>query len=184
MMPIAAVPAADAPSGWTTLAGFDLLRLEGPQARHFLHGQATCDLKAAAPERLVGGACCTPKGRVVANFTLFCAAADAQTTLHLRMRATMLEALENFLTTYARFSRTQLAPLGADWRGLGVSGEALETLAKNSDRASARARRHRRQRRLHAAAAGFIATGMLGADASHRGAGGEAEIRKRAAGRR
>ena len=116
---------AVSPSGFTRLPDYGLLRLEGERAREFLHGQATCDLLEAEAAALIGGACCTPKGRVVANFLLF-ADAQAPPRLHLRLRASMREPLSDFLQVYAKFSRTRLEI--ADWLGLGVAGSALAAL--------------------------------------------------------
>lgn len=47
-----------------------VIRLEGPDAIKYLHGQVTCDVTALAPGQSTLGAHCTPKGKVLAIFRL------------------------------------------------------------------------------------------------------------------
>ena len=49
---------------------FSALKIYGPDAERFLQGQLTCDLSQITTENVQYGACCSAKGRTVANFTI------------------------------------------------------------------------------------------------------------------
>lgn len=49
---------------------FSALKISGPDAERFLQGQLTCNLDEITTETVVYGACCTAKGRTVANFNI------------------------------------------------------------------------------------------------------------------
>lgn len=49
---------------------FSALKISGPDAERFLQGQLTCNLDEINTETVVYGACCTAKGRTVANFNI------------------------------------------------------------------------------------------------------------------
>ena len=55
----------------TLLTHEDVLTVRGPDAEKFLQGQLTCDVQHLKENETVLGACCTPKGRIVANFRIF-----------------------------------------------------------------------------------------------------------------
>ena len=54
----------------TPLTHFELLRIHGSDAGTFLQGQLTCDLDQVTSDQAQFGGYCTPKGRLLANFTL------------------------------------------------------------------------------------------------------------------
>jgi hypothetical protein len=91
-------PSAD--HGLCALPGYGLIKVSGEDAETFLHGQATCDVKALKPGRSTQGAFCTPKGRVIANFRLLRSeqgfylilAADLAATVYKRLRMYMLRS--------------------------------------------------------------------------------------------
>lgn len=49
---------------------FNALKVSGPDAERFLQGQLTCDISKITLENNLFGACCTAKGRTVANFNI------------------------------------------------------------------------------------------------------------------
>lgn len=61
-------PTNSAHSLITVLAHEDILTLSGPDAVKFLQGQTTCDIQKLPEGCATLGACCTPKGRMIANF--------------------------------------------------------------------------------------------------------------------
>jgi folate-binding protein YgfZ len=54
----------------TPVTHFELLRIHGGDAGTFLQGQLTCDLDQVTSDQAQFGGYCTPKGRLLANFTL------------------------------------------------------------------------------------------------------------------
>ncbi len=49
---------------------FSALKIYGPDAERFLQGQLTCNLTDINIDTVHYGACCNPKGRIVANFNI------------------------------------------------------------------------------------------------------------------
>lgn len=49
---------------------FSVLKISGPDAERFLQGQLTCDISSITTSNVFYGACCTAKGRIVANFNI------------------------------------------------------------------------------------------------------------------
>ena len=76
-----------------------LLVVEGEQSRTFLQGQLTCDVQRLAEKALLPGACCTPQGRIVANFWISRNAAR----FSLVMPVSQLQPLQRHLEKYAPF---------------------------------------------------------------------------------
>lgn len=54
----------------TALGGYGLLRVEGADARAFLHAQLTVDVEQLAPDRARRAGWCSAKGRLLATFLL------------------------------------------------------------------------------------------------------------------
>ena len=100
----AALPIAAAAS-MVALDDYAFLELEGTRVLTLLQGQLTCDVKRASADRLIEGAYCTPKGRVISNFLLW--AADSERVL-LRMHASVVEPTATVLARYAALSRVNL----------------------------------------------------------------------------
>ena len=61
-------PASKIKTCW--LNQFSALKIYGPDAERFLQGQLTCNLTDITTDTVHYGACCTPKGRIVANFNI------------------------------------------------------------------------------------------------------------------
>jgi folate-binding protein YgfZ len=49
---------------------FSALKISGPDAERFLQGQLTCDMANITTSTVHYGACCSAKGRIVANFNI------------------------------------------------------------------------------------------------------------------
>lgn len=88
-----------------SLNQFRLLKVEGPDSERFLQGQLTCDVVKLADQHWELGACCTAKGRMVANFLI----ARSNDAFWLRLPAAQAEALKNHLSRYAVFYKTSMS---------------------------------------------------------------------------
>jgi len=92
-----------------TASSFGLLEVAGPDSERFLQGQLTCNVANLPAETWQFGACCTAKGRMVANFIIAC---DGDRFV-LRLPSDMVAILQQHLSKYAVFFKTRLQPL--DW---------------------------------------------------------------------
>lgn len=64
------IPHVNSSANTCWLNQFSALKISGPDAEKFLQGQLTCDLGQITEDFSTFGACCTAKGRVVANFNI------------------------------------------------------------------------------------------------------------------
>ncbi len=113
---------ASSPKSTTlTLLGHErLLTFSGKENRKFLQGQLTCDVDALTHGEITNGACCNPKGRMVANFRMFAANED----LIASLPADQVEHLKAHLSKYAAFFRTvSITESTNEWVRMGVSGK-------------------------------------------------------------
>lgn len=95
---------ASALSPTISLSRFALLKVAGPDSERFLQGQLTCDVVKLADQHWETGACCTAKGRMVANFII----ARTGTDFWLRLPQAQAVALKNHLSKYAVFYKTSM----------------------------------------------------------------------------
>lgn len=84
---------------------FALLCIEGADSERFLQGQLTCDVVKLADMHWELGACCTAKGRMVANFLI----ARIGNAYWLRLPQAQAEALKQHLSRYAVFYKTTMS---------------------------------------------------------------------------
>lgn len=94
------------------------ITLTGPDARKFLQGQVTCDMRELEQNQWLLGAQCNLKGRVIASFTL---AALNEETLLLKTSDDLVETLLASLKKYAVFSKVTLEA-DNEWMAFGLSG--------------------------------------------------------------
>lgn len=97
----------------TVLSEFAVLRISGPDSERLLQGQLTCDVTKLTEDTWVPGACCSAKGRMVANFIVVRQGDD----FLLRLPALQLQPLLDHLKKYAVFYKTQLAESGLSLLG-------------------------------------------------------------------
>ncbi len=94
-----------------------LLFIEGPEAAKFLQGQVTCDVRELAQQRLLLGAQCSPKGRVLLSFY----AAQLQPEhIALRLPHSLAVPAQASLGRYIVFSKAKIR-LAEHWQHLGFS---------------------------------------------------------------
>lgn len=94
-------------SSVNTESRYGLLEISGPDSERFLQGQLTCNVATLASGQWQFGACCTAKGRMVANFII---ARDGDRFV-LRLPSDMVAVLQQHLGKYAVFFKTSLQPL-------------------------------------------------------------------------
>ena len=82
-----------------------LLEISGPDSERLLQGQLTCDVVRLDDQHWVTGACCTAKGRMVANFVI----ARQGTRFLLRLPAAQADGLRQHLSRYAVFYKVSLS---------------------------------------------------------------------------
>ncbi len=120
-----------------TLLGHErLLTFSGTDNRKFLQGQVTCDVVKLPEGEVVLGACCTPKGRMVANFRIVAQGDDLIAVLP----ADQSDYLKTHLSKYAAFFRTVAITDTTDrWLRIGLSGSgAAEVITHLTEAESAR----------------------------------------------
>lgn len=111
-----------AQSGFLSITGKDALR--------FMQGQFTCDLNEINQQQFRLGACCTPKGRMLASFTLS-ALASSEPEYLLSMHQPLVEKLQQHLSKYAVFFKAEMQDRSESWINLGIVGQQALTIAKD-----------------------------------------------------
>ena len=81
------------------------IKLSGPDSSKFLQGQVSCDMDSLSPSNSIGGAHCTPKGRMVFLFT---AHGDADGDIILDVHPSVMDSALASLKKYAVFFKTEI----------------------------------------------------------------------------
>lgn len=115
-------PQCPAAAAATALPGYAFVAVDGANARTFLQGQFTCNLDDAAPDRVLPGAYCTPKGRVIASFLLWQPESER---VVLRLRADILADTVAVLNKYGVFARVKITACEPAWHAIGLLGPDL-----------------------------------------------------------
>ncbi|MGB3609071.1 MAG: hypothetical protein WA987_01750 [Cellvibrio sp.] len=111
-----------------TLDHYGLLGVEGPDAAKFLQGQVTCDIRELASGVTRLGAQCNIKGRMLVSFRAL--QLDEQRIL-LRMHQGLMEKALATFGKYIVFSKAKLHDRTQEYRRIGLSGPAAETLLRS-----------------------------------------------------
>lgn len=127
-------PANSASHGLTWLSAFALLEISGPDSERFLQGQLTCDMTNLSAGQWTLGACCTAKGRMVANFVI----ARHGDSVWLRLPRAQVEALRQHLARYAVFFKVTMSEHQDDW----LITASLPAAADNDSRSDERQLQH------------------------------------------
>jgi len=114
-----------APSCITVLSHEEILTISGRDAVKFLQGQATCDVQNLAISEAVLGACCTPKGRMIANFRV---TKLSDELLRLTLPAGQANVLMQSLSKYAAFYKISLQ-VDSGWVRIGVISNVLSEMS-------------------------------------------------------
>jgi folate-binding protein YgfZ len=102
------------------LSQFQVCRISGPEARIFLNNLLTCDVNALKPGSSVYGGLCTPKGRLLATFLLWC----AEHGFFMQLPAALSESVRGRLSKYILRSKVIVADASEEFMLFGVSGGA------------------------------------------------------------
>ncbi|WP_020210532.1 YgfZ/GcvT domain-containing protein [Gilvimarinus chinensis] len=119
---------ADTDTRLSPLSHQAFITLTGPDARKFLQGQVTCDVRELEQSHWLLGAQCNLKGRVIASFTL---AALSDETLLLKTSGDLVETLLSNLKKYAVFSKVTPEAEG-EWIAFGLSGSGASRLIEQN----------------------------------------------------
>ncbi len=90
----------------TPMTQFGLISIKGPDTEKFLQGQCTCDISQAEEGKLLIGAHCNAKGRMLFTFT---AAKIGDDEYGLRVRSCTLQSSLEALQKYSVFSKVSLS---------------------------------------------------------------------------
>ena len=91
------------------LDAFDLIAIDGVDAKKFLQGQVTCDLDSLSPGHSLEGAICNVKGRVISDFRLF----EHNDTCYLSVATGMAAIVVPVLSKYIVFSKATCQQVSA-----------------------------------------------------------------------
>lgn len=107
-----------------------LITFSGAENRKFLQGQLTCDVNILTEGASVLGACCNPKGRVIANFRAVAIGEDLVITLPANQSAHLSEHLKKYAAFFRTVTITQ-CDNSSQWQRIGICGpEAAAIVAK------------------------------------------------------
>ncbi len=95
-----------------------LISIEGPDASRFLQGQLTADIEALAIGESTLAAHCDPKGRMHANFYLYCATKDHYL---LQLPISVVDTALTALNKYAVFSKATLTDISTKYAAFGFA---------------------------------------------------------------
>jgi len=101
------------------LNNFDLIAIDGVDAKKFLQGQVTCDIDELTPAHSIEGAICNIKGRVTGDFRLL----EFEDTCYLQLETGMADIVKPVLDKYMVFSRAESRVASDDIRRIGILGE-------------------------------------------------------------
>lgn len=107
---------------FAALPDFALLEVRGPDSERFLQGQLTCDVVTLNDLHWTLGACCTPKGRMIANFVI----ARRGDSFWLRLPKSQVSVLKTHLQKYAVFFKAELIEHEEGWQIIGSQIDTTE----------------------------------------------------------
>jgi len=110
-----------APAAWCRLDDGALIRARGPEARGFLQSQLSNDLAQVGPAQAQLSGYCSPKGRLLAVFTV--SPLESADSLGLELPAELLPDTLKRLRMFVLRSQLLLEDAGAEWPALGLAGD-------------------------------------------------------------
>ena len=100
------------------LSCFGLIQFSGNDARDFLQNQLTCDLRETNVQTAQHGAYCSPKGRILANFTLW----RQHDHFLMQLPSSIVDGIQKRLSMYVLRAEVQLAVVNDAWVQIGLAG--------------------------------------------------------------
>lgn len=104
------------------LDGYGLLRVEGADARSFLHGQLTVDVENLAPDRARRAGWCSAKGRLLATFLLI----PTEGGFLLQLSRDLAAPVAKRLSMFVLRAKVKVSDVTGSWPQHGVWGEGAE----------------------------------------------------------
>ncbi len=111
-----------------TLASLGLIRVQGEDARDFLQGQLTNDIRAVTAEQAQLSAWCNPKGRMLALMLVF----QHGDGLYLQLPRERIAPVLKRLGMYVMRSRVTLSDASEELPIMAVGGDCISGLLKNA----------------------------------------------------
>ncbi|GJL75403.1 folate-binding protein YgfZ [Nitrosomonas sp.] len=102
----------------TDLSHYGLLCFSGNDTRMFLQSQLSCDVMEVGVDKAQYGSYCTPKGRVLANFTLW----QRNEEWMMQLPVSLCAAIQKRLSMFVLRSKVQINDCSEQWIRIGVAG--------------------------------------------------------------
>ena len=106
------------------LSHYGLIAFSGEDAKEFLHGQVTNDLRGLKDDAAVFAGYLSAKGRMLANFLVMKRDAD----LLLMLPASLRETIQKRLSMFILRSQAKARDASGEWVRLGLAGPQAETV--------------------------------------------------------
>ncbi len=106
------------------LSHYSLIRFSGEDAKTFLQGQLTCDIREINPHKAQYGSYCTPKGRILATFLLWQQGDD----FLMQLPANLASAIQKRLSMFVLRAKVTLTDASDDWIRIGIAGPRAAAL--------------------------------------------------------
>ncbi len=110
------------------LSHLGLIRTAGEDARNFLQGQVTNDVRDVGEHHFQMNSYCTPKGRMLASFLMF----ERNRDLYLQMPQETHQAILKRLPMFILMSKVKVEDASDDLIRIGLAGPRAETLLGES----------------------------------------------------
>lgn len=108
------------------LSHYGLLEVSGADAQKFLQGQLSCDVSAVNINQAQYGSYCTPKGRVLVNFTVLKKNSDWL----LQCPVDLCTPIQKRLSMFVLRSKVEIKDCSEQWVRMGVAGEQAGMLVE------------------------------------------------------
>jgi hypothetical protein len=139
-----------------------VLQVSGEDAATFLQGQLSCDVEALRLGAGTPGACCTPKGRMIANFLLW----RDESAFYLALSRDLAGAVQKQLSKFVLRSRVKIADASGAVVIVGAAGQRAERALAGLPGFSLKLQDGRLLLALPSAAAQAATSGLERADAA------------------
>ncbi len=111
-------------TAYSPLPQLGVIRAQGKDARHFLQGQLTNDIRDLSPEHSQLSAYCNPKGRMLALFRLVQQGDD----ILMLLPRTLVDSVLKRLSMFVLRAQVSLSDASDDWLCFGLHGITASTL--------------------------------------------------------
>lgn len=109
------------------LSSFGLIRFSGDDAATFLQSQLSCDMREIDTQNARYGCYCTPKGRILANFTLW----QQDGGFLMQLPAGFIASIQKRLSMFVLRAKVQLTDVSDAWVQIGIAGtDAVSAIEK------------------------------------------------------